>query len=226
MGSNRRGGATLPGPANQDTPMHRSGPAPVSQTRGMELGRRQVAVGCVALAGLAGGALLVVRGALTIDLGVGRRTRGLGPLNAEIMAEPEAVFDVVAAPYLGRTPRAMTDKLRVVERGTDMVIAEHYTPVLGGRSVSITVESVRFERPRLIHFRLLRGPVPLVTETFEFKPGKSAATTDFEYRGELSTDLWSVGAWWGRVVARRWEAAVSESLQSIRAEAERRARAG
>jgi hypothetical protein len=192
----------------------------------MIFARREVAVGCVALSGLAAAALMVVRGSLTIDLGVGRRTRELGPLHAEIMAEPEAVFDVVAAPYLGRTPRAMIDKLRVVERGKDMVIAEHDTPVLGGRTVSTTVESVRFERPQFIHFRLLRGPVPLVTETFEFKPGSAGATTDFEYRGELSTDLWSVGAWWGRVVAKRWEAAVSESLQSIKAEAERRSRAG
>lgn len=200
--------------------------APVSQTCPIVFGRRELAVGCMALGGLAGGALLVVRGALTIDLGIGRRIRELGPLNAEIVAEPEVVFDVVAAPYLGRTPRAMTDKLRVVERSHDMVIAEHYTPVLGGRMVSTTVESVRFERPRFIHFRLLRGPVPLVTETFEFKPGNAGASTDFEYRGELSTDLWSVGAWWGRIVARRWEAAVSESLQSIRVEAERRARAG
>jgi Polyketide cyclase / dehydrase and lipid transport len=180
----------------------------------------------MALGGLAGGALLVMRGALTIDLGVGRRTRELGPLEAEIMAEPAVVFDVVAAPYLGRTPRAMTDKLRVVERSRDMVIAEHYTPVLGGRMVSTTVESVRFERPRLIHFRLLRGPVPLVIETFEFKPANAGTTTDFEYRGELSTDLWAVGAWWGRIVARRWETAVSASLHSIQAEAERRARAG
>ena len=192
----------------------------------MIFARRKVAVGCVALSGLAGAALLVVRGSLTIDLGVGRRTRKLGPLHAEVMAEPQVVFDVVAAPYLGRTPRAMIDKLRVVERGTDMVIAEHDTPVLGGRTVSTTVESVRFERPRFIHFRLLRGPVPLVTETFEFKPGNAGATTDFEYRGELSTDLWAVGAWWGGIVARRWERAVGDSLHAIRAEAERRARAG
>jgi Polyketide cyclase / dehydrase and lipid transport len=191
----------------------------------MVLGKRGFAVGCIALGGLAGSALLVVRGALTIDIGLGRRTRELGPLQAEILAEPDVVFDVVAAPYLGRTPGSMTDKLRVVERGHDMVIAEHYTPILGGRTVSTTVESVRFERPRFIHFRLLRGPVPLVTETFEFKPGNAGATTDFEYRGELSTDLWAVGAWWGRIVASRWETAVSESVQSIRAEAERRARA-
>jgi hypothetical protein len=198
----------------------------VSQTRWVVFGKRALAVGCVALGGLAGGALLVVRGALTIDIGLGCRTRELGPLQADILAEPEVVFDVVAAPYLGRTPRAMTHKLRVVERGHDMVIAEHYTPILGGRTVSTTVESVRFERPRFIHFRLLRGPVPLVTETFEFKPGNAGATTDFEYRGELSTDLWAVGAWWGGIVAKRWEAAVSESLQSIKAEAERRSRAG
>lgn len=187
--------------------------------------RRELAIGCAALGGLAGGFLLVMRSAVTIDLGLGRRTRQLGPLHVEIMAQPDVVFDVVAAPYLGRTPRSMAAKLRVIERSNDMVIAEHYTPVLGGRVVAITLESVRFEPPHLIYFRLLRGPVPLVTESFELKAGSSEATTDFEYRGELSTDLWSVGAWWGQVVARRWERAVSESLHSIRAEAERQARA-
>ena len=191
----------------------------------MVFGRRELAMGCAALGGLAGSLLLVMRGAMTVDLGLGRRTRQLGPLHAEIMAQPDVVFDVVAAPYLGRTPRSMAAKLRVIERSNDMVIAEHYTPVLGGRVVAITLESVRFERPHLIHFRLLRGPVPLVTETFELRTGNAEGTTEFEYRGELSTDLWSLGAWWGRIVARRWESAVSESLHSIRAEAERRAHA-
>jgi hypothetical protein len=186
---------------------------------------RAAARSCGVLGGLAGVFLLLVRGAVTIDLGLGRRTRELGPLTAAILAPPEVVFDVIAAPYLGRTPRAMADKLRVVERGDDMVIAEHFTSVLGGRMAATTVESVRFERPHLVHFRLLRGPVPLVTETFELNSGNGGTTTDFEYCGELSTDLWSVGAWWGRIVARRWETAVSDSLQSIRAEAERRARA-
>ncbi len=188
----------------------------------MGVGRRELVAGGAVLGGLAAGLVLVVRGAVTVDLGVGRRGRQLGPLHLEIMARPEVVFDVVAAPYLGRTPRAMADKLRVVERGDDMVIAEHYTRVLGGRMLTTTVESVRFERPHLIHFRLLRGPVPLVVETFEFTSGNAGASTEFEYRGELSTDLWSLGAWWGRVVARRWESAVSGSMQSIRAEAERR----
>jgi hypothetical protein len=186
-------------------------------------GRALITAGAL-LGGLGGGFLLVLRGAVTVDVGLGRRSRPLGPLRAEVAARPEVVFDVVAAPYLGRTPRAMADKLHVLERGADMVIAEHFTPVLGGRMVASTVESVRFERPRFIHFRLLRGPVPLVVETFEFRAaGSSGTATDLEYRGELSTDLWSLGAWWGRVVARRWESAVSESLQSIRAEAERRA---
>lgn len=192
----------------------------------MGSGRRALAGGGAVLGTVAGGVLLVMRGAVTIDVGWGRRTRDLGPLRARIMAPPEVVFDVVAAPYLGRTPRSMADKLRVVERGDDMVIAEHYTPILGGRTVSTTVESIRFERPHLIHFRLLRGPVPLVTETFEFAPGDSGTATDFEYRGELSTDLWAVGALWGQVVARRWESAVSVSLQSIQVEAERRDLAG
>jgi hypothetical protein len=190
----------------------------------MVFGRRALVIGSAAAGGLAGGLLLVVRGAVTIDLGLGRRTRQLGPLKAEIRAQPEVVFDVVAAPYLGRTPRALAAKLRVIERSHDMVIGEHDTSVLGGLMVATTLESVRFERPHMIHFRLLRGPVPLVTETFEFRSGSADGTTDFEYRGELSTDLWSVGACWGRLVARRWESAVSEALQSIQAEAERRAR--
>jgi Polyketide cyclase / dehydrase and lipid transport len=191
----------------------------------MGFGRRALVAGGATVGGLAAGVLLMVRGAVTVDLGVGRRSRQLGPLHTEIMARPEVVFDVVAAPYLGRTPRAMADKLRVIERSDDMVIAEHYTRVFGGRMTTTTVESVRFERPNAIHFRLLRGPVPLVVETFEFTSGNSGATTDFEYRGELSTDLWSLGAWWGQLVARRWESAVSESLQTIQAEAERRSRA-
>jgi hypothetical protein len=52
-----------------------------------------------------------------------------------------------------------------------------------------------------------------------FAPGG----TELEYRGELGTDLWRVGSWWGELVARPWERTVAESLSSIRTEAERRA---
>ena len=76
--------------------------------------------------GLAGLVALGARGAVTIDLGVGRRLRSLGPIEREIAASREVVFDVIAGPYR-RTPRAMADKLRVWERGEGMVLAEHVT---------------------------------------------------------------------------------------------------
>jgi hypothetical protein len=59
----------------------------------------------------------LVRGALT--LGVGRRVRAFRPLGVAIAAPRETVFDVIAAPYLAKTPRAMRSKLRVLERGSD-----------------------------------------------------------------------------------------------------------
>jgi hypothetical protein len=164
---------------------------------------------------------LIVRGALTLDLGMGRRNRSLGPIDLHIAAPRETVFDVIAAPYLKRTPRAMAGKLDVLERGSDMVLAAHFTP-LGRGMTATTVETVRFKRPELISFRLLRGPVPHVVETFELKEAAGGGT-HFEYRGELGTDLWAAGAWWGERVARSWVRAVEESLAGIRTEAERRA---
>jgi uncharacterized protein YndB with AHSA1/START domain len=176
-------------------------------------------IGLLAVAG--GGYLLVVRGALTLDLGVGRRLRPLGPIERTIAAPPETVFDVIAAPYLAQTPRAMHDKLRVWERSSDMALAAHLTTA--GRLTTTTVETVRFERPHRISFRLLRGPVPHVVETYELnaKPGG----TQFVYSGELGTDGWRLGQWWGDRVAAPWERAVAASLETIQAESERRERA-
>ncbi len=163
---------------------------------------------------------LVVSGKLTLDTGVGRRTRPLGPLTVEMAADPGTVFDVIAAPYLGRTPHALRGEIEVLERGTDMVVAAHRTPVAGGL-VTTTVESVRFDRPRSVHFRLLRGPVPGVSETFTIT-GSGARSTRLDYTGELSTDGYAPGAWWGALVARTWVATVAASLERIRTEAERR----
>lgn len=173
-----------------------------------------------ALAAGAAGYALAVRGSLTLDLGVGRRVRPLGPLVRSIAAPPETVFDVIAAPYLGRTPRAMREKLEVWERGTDMVLAAHFTPV--GRLTTTTVETVRFERPHTIAFRLLRGPVPHVVETYALAP--EDAGTRFTYSGELGADLWALGSWWAGRVAGPWERTVAAALDGIQAEAERRAR--
>ena len=160
---------------------------------------------------------LVVRGSLSPDLGVGRRYRQLGPLRFRIEAPRDVVFDVISSPYLGRTPRALEKKLEVLERGDDVVLAAHYTRAYG--LTATTVETVRFERPERVHFRLVRGPVPHVVERFELR--ETPVGTELEYEGELGTDLWALGRLWGAAVARTWEATVESSLQGIRLEAER-----
>lgn len=181
--------------------------------------RRTALLPPVLASAAAGGYALVVRGALTLDLGIGRRVRPLGPITRMIAAPAETVFDVVADPYLGRTPRAMRDKLQVLERGSDMVLAAHYTTA--GRLTTTTVETVRFERPNRISFRLVRGPVPHLTETYQL--AETPEGTQFTYSGELGADLWQLGQWWADRVAEPWQRTVAHSLDSIQAEAERRA---
>jgi hypothetical protein len=138
-----------------------------------------------------------------------------------IDAPRETVFAVIAGPYLGRTPRAMADEPHVLERSTDMALATHTTTVFAGLKAK-TLETVRFEPPERVSFRLVRGPVPHVVETFELRA--TDAATELEYRGELGTDLWRAGELWGNRVARTWERVVQASMHSIRAESERRHR--
>lgn len=182
----------------------------------------------LACAGACSGAYAgAVTGALTLDLGVGRRVRRLGPQTVRIAAPRETVFDVVAKPYLGRTTRALQEKVRVLERGSDLVLAEHFTPVAGGRLTAVTVETVRFTRPERVDFRLVRGPVPQVTESFvltDIPENGGRAGTCLTYEGELATDLWRLGQWWGRAVAGPWERTVAASLAAVAQEAERRAK--
>src|SRR5439155_12854925 len=120
---------------------------------------RTAVAGSVAGAGVYLG---VATGRVSVDLGVGRRKRALGPIDVEIAAPREILFDVISDPYLGRTPRAMAGKLRVIERGSDLVLAEHMTPI-GAGLTAITVETVRFVPPERVEFRLVRGPVPSVS---------------------------------------------------------------
>ena len=47
---------------------------------------------------LAAGAALVARGGLTLDIGIGRRIRPLGPIALDIAAPPEVVFDYFTDP--------------------------------------------------------------------------------------------------------------------------------
>ncbi|WP_206686165.1 hypothetical protein [Kribbella qitaiheensis] len=110
--------------------------------------RRVAIASAVAAGGLltgAGAYLGLVTGAVPVDLGIGRRTRALGPLTVQIAAPREIVYGVIAAPYADRTTRALREKVRVLERGTDMVLAAYYTPI-SGRLRATTVETVRFAR--------------------------------------------------------------------------------
>jgi hypothetical protein len=188
----------------------------------MQPARTLTAAG-LAAAGAGGLYLGLVTGALPVDIGFGRTTRPLGPLSIEVAAPRDTVFDVIAAPYDVRASRAMRAKVAVLERGSDMVLAAHYTP-LRGRLRATTVETVRFSRPGRVDFRLVRGPVPYVVETFWLRERGDA--TLLEYEGELGADLWWLGSRWADVVARRWQAVVRESFAAVKAESERRAAIG
>jgi hypothetical protein len=104
------------------------------------------------------------------------------------------------------------------------VLAAHFTP-LGGRLglVAQTVETVRFTPPERIDFRLVRGPVPHVVETFVLTEQTDGAGTRLAYDGEIGADLWRVGERWCALVAERWEQTVAASLAAVKAEVERRA---
>lgn len=169
---------------------------------------------------IAAAVALAVRGDLTVDVGWGRTRRPLGPFGVDIAAPRDEVFALIADPYLDRTPHAMADKLQVVERGSDMVLAAHRTRVKKSL-VSTTVETVRFSPPDLVAFRLVRGPVPEVTETFRLSTTETG--TRLDYSGQFGTDLWGLGRWAGRYAAAKWESTVRASLKDMKTEAERRA---
>jgi hypothetical protein len=162
--------------------------------------------------------LATVTGALVLDTGWGRRLRPLGPLSMEIAADRDTVYALLTQPYLGRATRALSDKVHVLERGSDMVLAAHRTP-MRGRLVAVTVETVTFTPGVRIDFRLLRGPVPHVVERFTLTDTEAGCRLDYD--GELGTDFGAVGAWWGRIVAHQWQTVVAATMTSVKAEAQR-----
>lgn len=180
-------------------------------------------LGAVLAGGVATLVGLMARGRLTLDLRWGRTRHDLGPLTTTVAAPRELVFEQISGPYLGRVPAQMRDRLEVVERGEDLVVATHRTPV--GFFTSETVEAVGFEPPARVRFRHLRGPVPHAVEEFvldEVDDGVTAIT----YRGEIGLDLWGVGWLAARWVTRPvWEEEVAAALDRIRQGAERRAAA-
>jgi hypothetical protein len=100
-----------------------------------------------------------------------------------------------------------------------MVLAAHFTHLRCG--VTTTLETVRFRRPERVDFRVVRGPVPHVAESFLLRTASGG--TRLTWEGELGTDFWALGSWWGKRVAHSWEKAVRSSFDAIQAEAERRA---
>jgi hypothetical protein len=158
-------------------------------------------------------------GRLTLDLGWGRSTHPLGPIEVMVDAPRDVVYEVVAAPYLGHTPRELRGELEVLERGVDLVVAAHHTRL--SRFTSTTVESVRFQAPERISFRLLRGVAPSVTEEFTFE--ETDGGTAFRYRGELAIDFWVLGRMAGRrLVAPTWERVVRRHMAHVKEIAEGR----
>lgn len=99
------------------------------------------------------------------------------------------------------------------------MLAGHYTPIRG-RLKATVVETVHFERPDNIPFRLACGPVPHVAETFTLE--RHDDRTHLAYTGELGTDLWGLGERWGDIVAPTWVSVVRSSFHAVKTEAERR----
>lgn len=162
-------------------------------------------------------------GRLTIDLGWGRTRHALGPIDLRIDAPRAIVFDVVASPYLGRTPSELRGRLEVLDRGSDLVVAAHHTRL--SLLTSTTIESVRFEAPERISFRLLRGVAPSVTEEFAFQDADHG--TVMRYQGELAMDFWIFGRLAGRFLVKpTWEKVVRRHLDGVKTMAEERARRG
>jgi hypothetical protein len=197
------------------------------------LGRGEAADGfswCVVVAVLAGtliGGVLTLlswltRGKLTLDVGAGRSFHRLGPVSVVIAAPRDLVFEQLSAPYLGRTPRGLTETLEVLERGSDLVVARHRSKVAFWTAE--TVESVRFEPPERISFRHLRGPVPHALEAFELF--EHEGSTELVYRGELGIDFWVLGRLAGRYwVTPTWLSIVERHLDEAKSAAEARAEA-
>jgi hypothetical protein len=180
-----------------------------------------IAVGAlvvVLLASVAGGFLLLAMGRLHLDLGWGRSIHRLGPITTRIAAPRELVFEMIAAPYLGRTPGG--SGIDVLMRGEDLVVAEHDTRV--HFYTARTVEAVGFDAPERVGFTHLTGPVPHAVE--EFKLTQVAGETELHYEGEIGIDFFA----FGRIAARhwvrpQWERVVREHLDDLKRRAEQRA---
>lgn len=173
----------------------------------------------VLLALVAGLFMLLAMGRLHLDLGWGRSLHELGPIQVRIAAPRKLVFEIVSAPYLGRSSGA--SGVEVLARGADLVVAAHYTRV--HFYTARTVEAVEFGPPGKVRFTHLTGPVPHAVEEFALEQVDGA--TELRYRGEIGIDFFLLGRIAGRYWVRpQWERVVREHLDEVRRIAEQRAR--
>ena len=157
---------------------------------------------------------LVARGQLTLDTGIGRRVA-----RSILRSAPRARSCSTSSrlPILGERRERWRTSWPFGNAARTWC-----SPLTSRRSSAVPpppVETVRFERPERIDFRVVRGPVPHVVESFLLY--EEQAGTRLRWEGELGTDFWAAGEWWGELVARQWQRAVRRSLAAIIAEAER-----
>jgi hypothetical protein len=176
------------------------------------------ALGAVLVVLVAAMFLLLAMGRLHLDLGWGRSLHELGPITVRIAAPRELVFEIISAPYLGRTPRG--SGIEVLARGENLAVAVHYTKV--HFYTARTVEVVAFEPPSRVSFRHLTGPVPHAIEHFALED--LGGETELRYGGELGIDFFLLGRIAGRRWVRpQWEQTVRRHLEDVKRRAEERA---
>jgi hypothetical protein len=167
-----------------------------------------------------GGALFLAlaMGRMHLDLGFGRSLHQLGPITTTIGAPRELVFDMISAPYLGRSPAAAAG-IEVLATSEHLVVARHHTRV--HFYTAQTTEAVDFTPPSRIGFRHLTGPVPYALEEFVLE--QTDAGTELRYTGELGIDFFIFGRMAGRHWVRpQWERVVAAHIEDLKERAETR----
>ena len=165
-----------------------------------------------------GGALFLAlaMGRMHLDLGFGRSLHQLGPITTTIRAPRELVFDMISAPYIGRSPAAAAG-IEVLATCEHFVVARHHTRV--HFYTAQTTETVDFTPPNRIGFRHLTGPVPHALEEFVLE--QTDGGTELRYSGELGIDFFILGRIAGRNWVRpQWERVVAAHIEDLKQRAE------
>ena len=175
------------------------------------------ALGLLLLVLVVGAFLMLAMGRLHLDLGWGRSVHQLGPITIGIEAPRKLVFEIVAAPYLGRASGSDIDLLAGDER---LAVAAHHTKV--HFYTARTVEVIELDPPGRVGFRHITGPVPHAVE--EFTLSDLDGETELRYEGEIGIDFFVLGRLAGRHWVRpQWERGVRRHLDSVKRGAEERA---